>query len=116
MMQGKEIPIAIGDRPFYQHTFKGSSYKTNKKQARNESHKTALVYCPVSTHKQEVGGTGLDSQVAACVAVAERFGYKVERITREVYSGAELFDRPRLARDRADIRDGALSCPNRLLD
>ena len=49
-------------------------------------------------------GTSLDSQVSACIAHAEKLGYQVGHITKEVYSGAELFDRPLLSRDRADIR------------
>jgi site-specific DNA recombinase len=71
--------------------------------ASNES-KAALIYCRVSTQKQEDEGTSLDSQAAACVAHADKLGYKVARVTREVYSGAELFERPLLSRDRADIR------------
>lgn len=65
----------------------------------------ALVYCRVST-SQLAEGTSLTSQRDACVAHAERLGYRVARVTTEVYSGADLFDRPRLARDRADIRAG----------
>jgi DNA invertase Pin-like site-specific DNA recombinase len=37
---------------------------------------------------------------------AEKLGYTIGRVTKEVFSGAELFDRPLLARDRADIRAG----------
>src|SRR5918998_4301956 len=68
--------------------------------------KEALIYCRVSTQKQEDEGTSLDSQAAACIAHAEKLGYRIGRITKEVYSGAELFDRPLLSRDRADIRAG----------
>jgi site-specific DNA recombinase len=66
----------------------------------------ALVYCRVSTKGQEQDGTSLDSQEAACVAHAQAQGYTVDRITREVYSGSELWDRPLLARDRADLKFG----------
>lgn len=72
----------------------------------NNGNKSALIYCRVSTQKQEDEGTSLDSQAAACIAHAEKLGYNVARITREVYSGAELFERPQLSRDRADIRAG----------
>lgn len=65
----------------------------------------ALVYCRVSTN-QLAGGTSLDTQQAACVAHARRLGYWVARVTREVFSRAELFRRPLLSRDRADIRAG----------
>lgn len=65
----------------------------------------ALIYCRVST-KGLAAGTSLKSQRAACAAYAERRGYAVARVTEEVFSGAELFDRPQLSRDRADIRSG----------
>lgn len=65
----------------------------------------ALVYCRVSTDLL-AKGTSLESQGAACAEHAERLGYTVTRVTEEVFSGAELFDRPKLARDRADIRAG----------
>lgn len=65
----------------------------------------ALVYCRVST-KALAEGTSLDSQSARCVAHAESLGYTVARVTLEVHSGADLFGRPLLARDRADVRAG----------
>ncbi len=68
--------------------------------------RSALIYCRVSTAKQEEEGTSLDSQTAACIAHAEQLGYTIGRVTKEVFSGAELFDRPLLSRDRADIRAG----------
>lgn len=67
---------------------------------------SALVYSRVSTRKQEEEGTSLDTQEAACVKHAESLGYTIGRKTREVYSGAELWDRPALARDRADLKTG----------
>src|SRR5690348_8235802 len=66
----------------------------------------AIVYCRVSTRGQEQEGTSLDSQEAACVKRAGELGYVVGRITREVYSGGELYDRPKLSQDRADIKAG----------
>jgi site-specific DNA recombinase len=66
----------------------------------------ALVYCRVSTKEQEEGGTSLDSQESAGRAHAESLGYTVGRVTREVYSGAELWDRPLLSRDRKGIDAG----------
>jgi len=75
--------------------------------AEHNGHKgAALIYCRVSTKHQEDDGTSLDSQVEACVKHATFLGYTVGRITREVYSGAELHDRPLLARDRADVKAG----------
>jgi site-specific DNA recombinase len=70
------------------------------------SKKPALIYCRVSTRIQEEEGTSLDSQEAACVKHAESLGYSVGRVTRERYSGAELWDRPKLSVDREDIRAG----------
>src|SRR5687767_10366395 len=66
---------------------------------------SALVYCRVSTNTL-AEGTSLESQKAACIALANQLGYTVARVTEEVFSGAKLFDRPNLARDRADIRAG----------
>jgi site-specific DNA recombinase len=66
----------------------------------------ALVYCRVSTRNQEQEVTSLESQEAACVKHAESLGYEVGRLTREVYSGAELWDRPQLSKDRADLKAG----------
>lgn len=67
--------------------------------------KKALIYCRVSTAKQEEG-TSLDSQESICREYAETNGYRVIKATKEVFTGAELFDRPKLALDRADIRAG----------
>src|SRR5687768_5172800 len=67
---------------------------------------TAVVYCRVSTKGQEEDGTSLDSQADACVKHAEALGYTVGRVTREVYTGAELWDRLKLAQDRADMKAG----------
>ena len=65
----------------------------------------ALVYCRVST-KRLAEGTSLESQREACAALAERLGYRVARVTEEAHSGADLFGRPKLMRDRAGIRAG----------
>jgi site-specific DNA recombinase len=65
---------------------------------------SALIYCRVSTAKQEEKGTSLDSQASACIAKAHELGYTVERVTRETYSGADI-DRPELSRDIGDIRE-----------
>jgi DNA invertase Pin-like site-specific DNA recombinase len=65
----------------------------------------ALIYCRVST-KALAQGTSLDSQKSLCIAHAERLGYEIARVTQEVYTGAELFERPKLSTDRADMRNG----------
>jgi site-specific DNA recombinase len=83
---------------------------SRQKGVKGEQHvngsKVALVYCRVSTQKQEEEGTSLESQAAACIAHAEKLGYRVGRVTKEAYSAAELFERPLLSRDRSDIRAG----------
>lgn len=71
----------------------------------NSSDNPALIYCRVST-KRLGEGTSLDSQRDACAALAASLGYRVARVTEEVHSGADLFSRPKLMRDRADIRAG----------
>src|SRR5690242_12599672 len=79
---------------------------------KNDASKLALVYGRVSTRNQE-DNYSLDSQVGACVNHAESLGYTVAKVTKEVYSGAELFDRPLLSQDRMDLRAGkfqALVC------
>lgn len=75
-----------------------------KAEYKSNEAKDGLIYCRVSTPKQGEEGTSLDSQADACSRYAEKLGYRVSRVTKEVYSGAELFDRPLLSRDRADIR------------
>jgi site-specific DNA recombinase len=65
----------------------------------------ALVYCRVSK-KPRAASASLESQQALCSEHAEGLGYAVARVTQEVFSGAELFGRPALARDQADIRAG----------
>lgn len=79
----------------------------------SNGHKTAIIYCRVSTKSQQDEGTSLETQAEACIKHAESLGYSIGRVTKEVYSGAELWDRPLLSRDRNDIRAGtfqALIC------
>ena len=82
-----------------------------KKVRRDLQTQTAVIYCRVSTKGQssadpERDPSSLDTQAEACIAYAGSLGYTVGRVTQEVFSGAELWDRPLLARDRADIREG----------
>ena len=64
----------------------------------------ALIYCRVSGKTQE--NTSLESQEAACVKHAEALGYQVGCTIKEVYTGADLWDRPKLSEARVDIRRG----------
>jgi site-specific DNA recombinase len=72
-----------------------------------ESRGSALIYCRVSTRKQEENGASLDTQERACRDHAEAQGYVVGPIFRDVYSGAELFDRPQLNAMRTEARTRA---------
>lgn len=66
----------------------------------------ALVYCRVSSTKQEEKGTSLESQAAACIEYAKTNGYEVAEVVKEVYSGAYLLDRPKLNEQREKIKQG----------
>ncbi|HEX8264728.1 MAG TPA: recombinase family protein [Pyrinomonadaceae bacterium] len=66
----------------------------------------ALIYCRVSTEKQEQEGTSLDSQADACIEYAKQNGYQIAEVVKETFSGAYLFDRPKLNEQRAKIRAG----------
>jgi len=68
--------------------------------------RSAVIYCRVSTKAQDDEGTSLESKSAACIKHAQSLGYTVGRITKEVYTGVELWDRPLLAQDRADVKPG----------
>jgi site-specific DNA recombinase len=67
---------------------------------------TALIYCRVSTRKQEEDGASLDTQEQGCREHAESLGYAIGPIFREVYTGAEVVDRPELNRLREAARTG----------
>lgn len=77
----------------------------SKKLVVANGRKTALIYCRVSTRGQE-DGTSLQSQADECSRYAKSLGYTVGKVTQEVYSGAELWDRPQLAQDREEIKAG----------
>ena len=78
--------------------------------ATNEAGRRAAVYARVSTAKQEDEGTSLDTQEAACRAYCGERGYAVvePHVYREVWSGAELWDRPKLSEVRAAGRERAV--------
>lgn len=70
--------------------------------------KQAVIYCRVSTGKQEEEGYSLPTQVEACQKYANEHGIQVspENIFRETGSGIELIDRPILSKIRDGIRKG----------
>ena len=68
----------------------------------------AAIYVRVSSAKQEDDGTSLVTQESRCRAYAAERGYAVEdaRVYREVHTGAEWRERPRLADLRSAVRRG----------
>jgi len=64
----------------------------------------AAVYVRVSSEAQE-DGSSLGTQEAACRQYAEQHGYAVAQVYREVFTGVELWERPRLTEMREAIRD-----------
>ncbi|MDQ1593251.1 MAG: site-specific recombinase [Pyrinomonadaceae bacterium] len=69
------------------------------------SEMSALLYCRVSTNLL-AEGTSLDTQREACAAHAASLGYTVARAYEEIFSGTELFARPKLSLARADVKTG----------
>src|SRR5439155_18383149 len=67
------------------------------------STKRAALYLRVSTAQQE-DGYSLDTQESAGRALGDERGEAVIGVYREVYSGIELWDRPRLTELRAAMR------------
>ena len=67
----------------------------------------AVVYCRVSSAGQE-DNSSLETQEAACRAHAADRGWQVVDVFREVHTGAELFERPQLARLREVLRGDAV--------
>ena len=66
-----------------------------------------VVYCRVSTDKQEVEGTSLDTQQKACFAKAQELAGPDDEIVvlRETYSGLTL-ERPELTKLRDWVKQG----------
>jgi len=66
----------------------------------------AAIYTRVSTLAQEDEGSSLDTQQEACIRYAVQNGYEVDdnHVYREVYTGTELWARPRLTTLREAIR------------
>lgn len=67
--------------------------------------KRALIYCRVSTQKQEKEATA-DSQEREARAFAKKHGLAVVRVVHEQHTGAELHERPMLSAERERIRNG----------
>jgi hypothetical protein len=65
---------------------------------------TALIYCRVSSAKQEREGASLETQEESCRAKAAELGLTVAAVFREHVSGHEWWDRPQLQTIREEIR------------
>lgn len=60
-----------------------------------ETRRHALIYCRVSTRKQQEDGHGLESQELRCREYAKRQGYAVERVFHDSFTGGGDFaERP----------------------
>lgn len=68
----------------------------------------AAIYARVSTTGQEEDGTSHDTQVAVCLRYATDRGYEAsdEHTVRGIYSGAALYERPKLSVLRESARRG----------
>jgi site-specific DNA recombinase len=61
------------------------------------------IYARVSSAGQEENSS-LDTQEAACRSYAAQQGWDVAGVYREIFTGAELFDRPQLGRLRESVK------------
>lgn len=86
--------------------YKANADESSTLSTETSRQKTALIYARVSTEKQRLTGSSLDSQVALCAEHALSLGYSIGRSTREVHSGGELWERTLLAKDRLSIQRG----------
>lgn len=65
----------------------------------NTLNKKALIYCRVSSKKQELEGSGLSSQEKRCREYASVQGYEVEAVFHDSFSGAgDFMKRPAMNR------------------
>jgi site-specific DNA recombinase len=77
-------------------------------QTTRSTSRAAAVYVRVSTSGQEEDGTSLVTQEERCRQFVAERGYSLSgsHIFREVYSGAELWERPELTRLREGMKRG----------
>ena len=65
----------------------------------------AIAYCRISSRAQ-TEGTSLDTQADETVKHAEAMGFTVVDVVREVFSGANLWDRQALTALRQRVKSG----------
>jgi site-specific DNA recombinase len=68
----------------------------------------AAIYCRISSEKQE-GNWSLGTQEEACRRCAADRGYAVAGVYTEIYTGSNLWDRPRLNEVRDLVRRGEVA-------
>ena len=66
----------------------------------------ALIYTRVSTSEQGESGLGLDVQESRCSSYAERMGFSILEVAREVQSGKNMTKRPLLLSALAKLKSG----------
>lgn len=66
--------------------------------------KRAAIYTRVSSDRQELDGSSLDTQVAACRSYAAEHGYTVTGEYSDTHTGAEYRERPGLGKLREILR------------
>ena len=72
-------------------------YESIKNPMPYKARTSALIYCRVSSKKQTIDGSGLQSQEHRCLAHAALRGYDVEKIfTESVSGGLDITQRPAL--------------------
>ena len=67
--------------------------------------KRVAIYCRVSSAGQE-DNSSLATQEASCRSYAAEHNWEIAGIYKEIFTGAELFDRPQLGRLRESVRAG----------
>lgn len=68
----------------------------------------AAIYTRVSTDKQEIDGTSLDTQSARCEAYAVERGYQVLNVYTDTHTGAQYRERLALSELRGLVRAGGV--------
>jgi site-specific DNA recombinase len=84
--------------------------QTQRRRQMPHMRQRAAIYCRVSTVGQEAEGTSLVTQEEFCQKYAAEHGYLVDEahVYRDVYTGTELWERPRLNELREAIRQHAI--------
>ena len=72
--------------------------KKIKTERLGDGKKKALLYCRVSSVRQSVEGSGLESQEQRCRVYAEQMGYEIEKVFKDSFTGGgDFMQRPAMA-------------------